>query len=339
MEEKEDSWLTRARGDVHPEQMAEFVPVHLFKPKYDDNPVSYDSLTDVSSYSDYAWAFLRRNRFYQNKFDQNKKFRMFQDIRLWGYTPPSEYAEPYWGLMSDKEGNTKPYWENHGAGDKVLWEAIHGFYYFFSDRNGIERNIIEKYKIPRVIPCETAPGMSFGVTERNQRAFVFDADAMLGPGSTTIDIQLSIARAILLNDIKQLGNSDRKSSSGERSGNGLAKQRTASSQARQATAPPTKSDLRTQLRVADLLSWQYVCEPTPGQGNTTNPVWETGKSRPRHKQIAGKLAESSVGRTFEEKRISDLVDAAYRKIYEWECLQLLQYDDWAEYFFPTPEDT
>lgn len=55
---------------LHPPLVAEYLPKKKWlKIPSPNNENVYWGLTDQSSYTEYAWAFLRRNRFYQQLCD------------------------------------------------------------------------------------------------------------------------------------------------------------------------------------------------------------------------------------------------------------------------------
>lgn len=295
-EQHKHSQSPRKYAGVHPELMADFVPLRVFKPKYDADPDCYDDLTDKSPFSFYSWAFLRRNRFYQNSFDMTKP--QYANIELWGYRP-STNSPAIHGLMI-----TKGYWENGPTAKAPLkWEGIHSFYDSFSDFRRRPKRPEERIEIPNV-----------------QIPFVFDIDSLLGPNCSAIDIQLQIARAIMLDRAQKLGIDVHQRNPEPIEGVIELKQR-----------------LRMLLRIADLLSPQRQdLDPSSDPGGERQIVWETGRKAPSQGEIASRLPQ--VGKrqnTAKSMEISKAVTEAYELMYEWRFLELLSYDHWDTHFFPT----
>ncbi len=171
--------LKQSHGGVHPELLDQVIPDKAFKTDDRNNPDSYDHLTDKSLFSDYAWAFLRRNRFYQSEADKN---RPDYSIELWGYqSHPGTPANC--GLMKHK-----PYHELHDQGVTLEWEGIHSFF---------ERHTAHYSQQPSSRSKLDYPTTQFHV--------VFDMDDVLGPSANAIDIQLSLTREILLKRAAKMG--------------------------------------------------------------------------------------------------------------------------------------
>lgn len=268
----------RKHGDVHPEIIFEFIPNKEFKPKYNESDDIYDGLTNESKFMEYAWAFLRRNRFYQNSID--KSIQEFADISFWGFK--SSEGTPKSCGLSEKKG----YWEQYEQDRKECsWEGITSF---FKDHSAIRRPLTPPN------PCKELSEV--------QVPFVFDIDCLLGPNTSAIEIQIQIAKSILIERAKNIN-----------------------SKTEHKAKPPkqeTKIELRNMLRVADILSPQ-ICSTT---GAAT---WEIGTKKPSFKEIVPKLPESALGRSLDKnKDVSELVEKAYTMIYEWGFLKLLQWDDW-----------
>ena len=286
----------KERAGIHPELMADFVPLKAFKPK-DSDANNYDGLNDDSPFSHYAWGFLRRNRFYQNSFDKTKP--QFADIAIWGHKP-SANSPAINGLTV-----AKGYWEKEPRlGIALSWEGIHSFFdAAFAFRRTPTRPE-ERIQVANV-----------------QVPLVFDIDPLHGPNRSAIDIQLQIARAILYERAEELEL-------------GVKRSKSAPSEAKLVSI---KRELRTLLRVADLLSPEYEnSEGETRKNNMRKVVWGTSEKRPSLAEVAEKLPDSDIGRKTEKnKGVSDLLDDVYDLVYEWKLLHLLHYDHWDRHFFPS----
>lgn len=279
--------LQRASKGIHPELLADDIPKHKFKWTDRFNADSYDGLTDESPYSDYAWAFLRRNRFYQLSCDD--KINHY-DIETWGYKPNSE-SPATCGLMFKK-----PYIESHiKAKDSVtiMWEGVHSF---------VERHT-------KIHPSQ--PGCSKKIDfPRSEFRMVFDIDPILGVSSSAIEIQIKLAQEILKKRAKDSGF-------------------TPTTRAQK----PDKKDLRSWLRVADLLSPERKSEQNAA-GGENQLQWEINidEKRPRMEAVGIKLLPCDLGnaKTNQQtaKKASALADKAFNVIYKWRFLNWLQFDDW-----------
>jgi hypothetical protein len=95
---------------IHPESSNDFV-----KPK---RKLSKAELTEESSYHEFAWEFLRRNRFYQALVDLRKKS---VPETQWGYQWHPDVPRAH-GLV-----HVKPYWEPYQVGDHPSWRGLDSF--------------------------------------------------------------------------------------------------------------------------------------------------------------------------------------------------------------------
>ena len=331
---KQNSYrFRRKRGDVHPQQAADLIPLHPFKPAYDGtNRACYDSLNDASSYSDYAWAFLRRNRFYQNSIDKTDPFLL--DIEIWGHKP-SALTPANCGLLEERKTPKRKYWENSTKGEAVQWEAIHGFFSDFSEQTRPIHRIFGSDTDSQRPPHLRKP--------HTLLPFVFDLDCLLGHDSTAIDVQLSIARAILQDHARRLREHLRPSEGlpeEESESEQLTGEKLMASCFENGKTPPKKEELRNLLRIADLLSPQYEGDPPENKKRDNRKLlWEMGDDKPSQENLVLKLPQSFSGRGNEKRKdVSDGVKDAYLMIYEWNLLKLLQFDNWGDHFYPSRKE-
>jgi hypothetical protein len=231
--------LKRSSGGVHPELLDQETPDKAFKTNDRNCPDSYDHLTDESLFSNYAWAFLRRNRFYQSERD-NKS--LGYGIELWGHK--SHAGTPAnCGLIT-----AKPYAELHDNGVKIEWEGIHSFYERHWRRNSQEPSCRSQLDFPEI-----------------QFHIVFDLDDVLGPSANVIDVQLNMARAMLLKRAAKIKM-------------GLNPKMPAQQPDRY-----MKARFRSMLRVADLLSPE---NKVSAEGSEL--IWDIGPN-PSMQAVAEKL--------------------------------------------------
>jgi hypothetical protein len=93
--------IVKPHGSLHPLEVANVFPTHQIRPKSLGNEKRYGHLTNESSYHEYAWEFLRRNRFFQ----------LMQDARddEQKQSLAENYPEELWAPKLE-------YWEKSGVG-------------------------------------------------------------------------------------------------------------------------------------------------------------------------------------------------------------------------------
>lgn len=98
---------------IHPPESAKFAEPKRPAEKWDDV-----ELDQYSSHAEFAWEFLRRNRFYQALVDKRKDVPPLDD---WGFKWHPN-AEPTHGLVK-----VKPYWEAYYEGEPPQWRGLDDF--------------------------------------------------------------------------------------------------------------------------------------------------------------------------------------------------------------------
>ena len=338
--------FTRKRHEVHPEEMLDFVPGHKFKGGGFYRKECYDGLDDNSSYSEYAWAFLRRNRFYQNYIDRaNEAYRKYRNPAFWGcqighgtYSIGVSTPKPYWEPHGEFGFSTPTPFEKtrnkgdnkHGRNDQneekndpvrsipVEWEAVHTFFSYHY------RQLFNKSG--PVFSSVTKP-------EPYEAIFCFDLRPLLGGNMAAIDIQLEIATAML-------------------------RKRVADANGNPKITSKDKSKLRRALRVTDLLSPEQAFDSDDNQAvedqvetdydnchmesDSNNHIWEIDPKANRNQEVAKHLLGSDFkGDTSTEKRenaVYRFIDEAYDYIYGWEFLTWLALEaEWSDKLF-SPAD-
>jgi hypothetical protein len=183
----------------------------------------YGHLTDKSTYAEYAWEFLRRNKFYQGMIDSWDDKNEYKNnpcpIEQWGYQQTPEW-EPHCGLWPREtiEGKRLPYKHyssNYDAG--LAWYPIEYIKLTMSGRIGITK------------PLED---------NKTQMHLAFDLGHVFGPNSAGLRKQIDLAYAEL---VKQ--SSVVKENRSNESLFGKAEK-----------VPTQKSVLRRHLYVADLMT-------------------------------------------------------------------------------------
>ena len=304
---------THIRGELHPQAVKDFYPKKAFKPSSLYTKDSYDGLSDSSPYSHYAWAFLRRNRFYQSSVDQydaNKrqgKYLGYPGTDQWAFPVTDEYFSI--GLINaTKDGvlrKRKPYWENYEEGTAVEWEGIHSFcnehFYGVVQDRVPKRPVTHDYDPSHVWVC-------------------FDLKPFFGEGTTSLAHQIELAKQML-----QL----------------RAAKEALKYEWRQG---PHKDVLRRLLYVADLLSPQVIEDSDIESESTAEKTGATDGNQDsslildfdptgiQAQEVARKLPASDFQRNsaYGNRRTQTyaFISEAYQHIYEWKLLALLPHDNW-----------
>jgi hypothetical protein len=160
---------------LHPPEVSERRPAWPLAIPDANDERRYSDLDDESSYSEYAWAFLRRNRFYQWCCDGRSPF----PLTHWGYRPSDEHEFTF-GLVQLKHYAESFSYEGAVA---VKWIGIHIF----------EEQLRQVVRKPGTTPI-AVPAIEF---PRHQVGIVFDISPTIGSQAATIDIQIALARAHL----------------------------------------------------------------------------------------------------------------------------------------------
>lgn len=272
--------LKQSYRGVHPELLDQVIPNKAFKTDDRNSPDSYDRLTNESPFSHYAWAFLRRNRFYQAELDN---MNLGYGIELWGHKSHAGTPANY-GLM-----NAKPYEQLHDQGVAIEWEGIHSFFNRHWQRNSQQPSFRAQLDFPAI-----------------QFHIVFDLDDVLGPSANAIDIQIKLAREMLLRRAAKMGLNPKEPA--------------------QRPNKNMKARLRSMLRVADLLSPERR-----RSGDGYELVWDIN-SQPSKLAVAERLLpcdlEDCISDDQKAKKASALAISAFKAIYHWELLNWLRFDPW-----------
>lgn len=173
----------------------------------------------------------------------------------------------------------------------IKWEGVHSF---------VERHT-------KIHPSQ--PGCSKEIEfPRSEFRMVFDIDPILGASSSAIEIQINIAREILTKRAEKFGFAP-----------------TTRAQ------KPDRKDLRSWLRIADLLSPERNSEQGV-KGDEIELQWDIDEKRPRMEAAGLKLLPYDRGNAktnqHAAKRASNLAEKSFNVIYKWKFLNWLQFDDW-----------
>lgn len=249
----------------------------------------YGHLTEKSTYAEYAWEFLRRNKFYQSMIDswndEDEYTGNSFPLANWGYQQTAEW-EPHCGLwgLETKEGKRIPF--KHYASDyddELAWFPI---------------------EYLKLTMCSYI-GKSKPLEDMNTQMHVaFDLGHVFGPSANGLKKQLDLAYAEIL---KKLPTVEEKTGVG----------RNESMFGRDKNIPIQKGILRRYLYVVDKL--------TPKLKVKKDQTVEFAQL-PLLKQIAGDIKDDLCTENSIDSIGKD-ANHAFDMVYKWHCLGLLSLND------------
>jgi hypothetical protein len=277
-------------GGVHPSAIADYLP-ELPPVLHATSEQAYGVLTDESTFSEYAWAFLRRNRFYQRLID--KAVPNITEAN-WEYANDRENQPPI-GLM-----NLKPYKEAFASGVPVEWWGIHSF------REQL-RPIVASTLNQNMKRVE----LEWSLT---QVSLTFDIGPMLGQTTAALDPQICIARAYLQSLAKKKEVLFPKKLKPPDKSLFRAQLRVAD-QLSAPQFPPDVIDSNGEVKKGKkkIRTWLTI-----SQVADLLPAYDLKRKR----------SNGATTKVQKVNRASELAKGAWDNIYNWKFLQALQFDDW-----------
>lgn len=283
--------LKRPHAGFHPEQIKYFEPQKGMLKQRELTATKYDGLTNSSAYASYAWAFLRRNKFYQALIDADSKD--FNSLSTWGYRQSDNVQsgaewEYHCGLWTSKLHKLKPYCEGYDEGTPLLWYPIE--YVRQSICGGLGHNTTLEDKT-------------------TQLHITLDLGHKFGPNVAGIDKQLEIARQCIEARYKA------------RAGR--------VSLAELEVSVPKKENLRRYLYIADQLTGKHsVKTDTQKRLSATEvPSKSLGQQELKVNEVAKRLSTKLKDETHTIDSIGKDSKKAFQYVYQWQCLALLTLRD------------
>lgn len=294
-----ENFLKRKHGGVHPERVADYTPEFPVAVKEIGDEKEYWGLTDSSSYSEYAWAFLRRNRFYQRLID-GKLPNLTEEN--WEYAQDTDY-EPPSGLV-----RLKHYREAYSVKTPVEWSGIHTF-----------RDQLKTAK-----PTRREPHKVDVEWPSSRVALIFDIKPMLGKNTSAIDVQLAMAKVHLQSLAESEGALFPKKTKPPSKSLLRAQLRVADFLSAPHSPPPSAEEV-SRIKANPFLKPVKAakCRLTISQVAELIPSFDV-------KRTANKRRETT--QTQKLNRASELAVGAWRNIYQRKFLNWLQFDDWGSLF-------
>jgi hypothetical protein len=283
--------LERPYAGFHPEQVKQYQPKIGMLGQRELTVKKYNGLSDSSTYAMYAWAFLRRNLFYQALVDKGSD--ILYPLSMWGYqqnahTLKHAQWEHHCGIWLDAADKPKPYGEDYTKGTAPRWHPLEYLRQFMC--SGIGRSAALE-------------------DPTTQLQITFDLGHKFAPDLVGLQKQLVIAHDCLEKAFKECRSKE------------LA--------AQLEMTPPKKSNLRKYLYIADQMTGERSSKkPTSGRAGVSTPLTPQGTQTLKVAEIAKRI-NSRLGDA--EKATTDSVgkDAndAFEYVYRWKCLGLLTLQD------------
>lgn len=303
--------LHQPKGKFHPDQIAHYVPDKgMSKPKkFTKN--QYGDLNDKSSYEEYAWEFLRRNKFYQEMIDCSRA------VGKQGNNPiPLEH----WGYNQSND------WDHHCG----LWQQP---YKHYSDDYSPELtwHTVEHL---RDRMCSVI-GKSVQLEDTNtQLQISIDLGHVFGPNVCGLKRQFQIASDMIAKRLEEAVAGKLKVASA-RGANGALKK----DLSKECKSPEhifrsvygefepkseAKEHLRTLLYIADLLTGKRQVKTPIEKRNATDdvPVKSQSSSILSHPEIAKRI-NAATGANITSNTVSIFAQSSFEYVYQWKCLGLL----------------
>ena len=290
-----DTTFARDAGSIHPSIVSQFESKKKLTVPKQGTAKEYAGLNDDSTYSEYAWEFLRRNRFYQAMVDgTGPSF----DLAQWGYRPTAAH-EAGFGLQrvkhySESHEDSLPHWTPIAAMVDRMQDTVAHF----------------KHHQPRI----EYPGA--------QVAVVCDLAPVFGPATVALQTQADFAVKYL----ERLLNTGNLLQTSRATGGDTAKE---------STNKPNRQLLRGCLRLADLLSNPQTLlsegtEHLPMAKRRGKPgmisIEQAATLLPDYDVAVDK--RSTITDRQRRDRAYRYAENAWKLIYGWECLSLLKFGDW-----------
>lgn len=298
--------LKSPHGKFHPVEVAHYEPQKGMSQQRSFSKTQYDKLTDKSTYAEYAWEFLRRNKFYQALIDAGTDDKV------------PYYPLPSWGYRQSDGNEQNSEWEYHCG----LWSEPYKHYSeAYSD--GLAWYPIEYL---RQNMCGAVGRTTTLEDKSTQLHITIDLGHKFGPNVSGLKKQLEIAEKAIIALHNKVNNA------------GHLGQLEASL--------TTKGVLRRYLYIADLFTGERSIKKEIDKRNGIGDVSikKIGARVLSAKEVAAKInakldahhaTTDSIGKDADKASkyiastdsIGKDADEAFKYIYQWKCLKLLTLTD------------
>jgi hypothetical protein len=281
--------LKSPHGKFHPVEVAHYEPKKGMSQQRSFSKTQYDKLTDKSTYAEYAWEFLRRNKFYQALIDAGADDKA------------PHYPLPSWGYrQSDgKEQNSE--WEYHCG----LWREPYKHYFeaYSDDLTWYPIEYLRQNMCGAVGQTTTLEDKS------TQLHITIDLGHKFGPNVSGLKKQLEIAEKAIIAIHNKVNNAGRF--------------------AQLESSLTSKGVLRRYLYIADLFTGERSIKKEIDKRNDSGdvPIRKVGARELSVNEIAAKINAKQDDHKATTDSVGKDADEAFKYIYQWKCLKLLTLTD------------
>jgi hypothetical protein len=281
--------LKSPHGKFHPVEVAHYEPQRGMSQQRSFSKTQYDKLTDKSTYAEYAWEFLRRNKFYQALIDAGTDNKA------------PHYPLPSWGYRQSDASEQNSEWEHHCG----LWREP---YKHYSEAYSDE---LTWYPIEylRQHMCGAVGQITMLEDKSTQLHITIDLGHKFGPNVSGLKKQLEIAEKAIIAIHNKVNNAGRLG--------------------QLEASLTTKGVLRRYLYIADLFTGERSIKKEIDKRNNSGdvPIKKIGARVLSVKEIAAKINAKQDDHHATTDSIGKDADEAFKYIYQWKCLKLLTLTD------------
>jgi hypothetical protein len=281
--------LKSPHGKFHPIEVAHYEPQKGMSQQKSFSKTKYGRLTDKSTYAEYAWEFLSRNKFYQALIDAGTDKNV------------PNYPLPSWGYRQSHSSEQNYEWEYHCG----LWCEPYKHYSeaYSDDLTWYPTEYL------RMNMCG-AVGQPTMLEDRNTQLHItIDLGHKFGPNVSGLKKQLEIAEKAIHTIHKNVKKA------------GLLAQLESNL--------TTKGVLRRYLYIADLFTGERSIRKEIDKRNNSGdvPSKSRGSRMLSVNEVAAKINAKQDDHKATTDSVGKDADEAFKYIYQWKCLKLLTLTD------------
>jgi hypothetical protein len=281
--------LKSPHGKFHPVEVAHYEPQKGMSQQRSFSKTQYDKLTDKSTYAEYAWEFLRRNKFYQTLIDA-----------CTGDKAP-HYPLPSWGYRQSDGSEQNSEWEYHCG----LWREPYKHYSeaYSDDLTWYPIEYLRQHM------CGAVGQTTMLEDKSTQLHITIDLGHKFGPNVSGLKKQLEIAEKAIIAIHNKVNNAGRLG--------------------QLEASLTTKGVLRRYLYIADLFTGERSIKKEIDKRSNSGdvPIKKVGAGMLSVNEIAAKINAKQDDHKATTDSIGKDADEAFKYIYQWKCLKLLTLTD------------
>ncbi len=281
--------LKSPHGKFHPVEVAHYEPQKGMSQQRSFSKTQYDKLTDKSTYAEYAWEFLRRNKFYQALIDAGTDNKA------------PHYPLPSWGYRQSDGSEHNSEWEYHCG----LWREPYKHY------SKAYSGDLAWYPIEylRQNMCGAVGQTTMLEDKSTQLHITIDLGYKFGPSVSGLKKQLEIAEKAIIAIHNKVNNAGRLG--------------------QLEASLTTKGVLRRYLYIADLFTGERSIKKEIDKRSNSGdvPIKKVGAGMLSVNEIAAKINAKQDDHKATTDSVGKDADEAFKYIYQWKCLKLLTLTD------------